>query len=134
MMQAERTLQAEIMARLNTRAWPLIALPVPNGIWLPAHDEAERRLVGRLIARMKADGLLTVGAPDLVLCWRDGSALVELKRPRSRDLLGRIAPAGRPCPAQSEIAERAARLGINHAFVTSWDELRQRLAEWGIAR
>jgi hypothetical protein len=130
---AERSLQAEIVARLAVSTWPLIALPIPNGLWIPARGPAEKSLVARLVARMKADGMLVPGAPDLVLFWRDGGALVELKRPKSRDLLGRIAPAGRPSAAQGELAERAARLGINHAIVHSWEELRQRLGEWGVA-
>jgi hypothetical protein len=133
MRQEERALQAEIMLRLSSRTWPVIALPIPNGIYLPAHNEAERAIVVRIVNRMKSDGMMTVGAPDLVILWRAGGALVELKRPRSRDLLGRLTPAGRPSAAQSELAERARRLGINHAFISSWDELRQRLGEWGAA-
>lgn len=132
MIAAERTLQQEIIARLACGRWPLIALPIPNGIYLPARSETERALVARLVARMKADGMLVPGAPDLVLFWAGGGAMVELKRPKSRNLLGRITPAGRPSPAQCELAERAARLGINHAFVSSWEELRRRLVEWGI--
>lgn len=134
MIGAERDLQLEVMTRLSSRAWPLIALPIPNGIWLSARSEAERAIVARLIARMKADGMLVPGAPDLVLFWQGGAALVELKRPRSRNLFGRISPAGRPSVEQNEIANRAAQLGIRHAFVTSWDELRQRLGEWGVRR
>lgn len=131
MIAAERTLQQEIMLRLACGHPSLIALPIPNGIWIPAHSEAERIIVCRLIARMKADGMLVPGAPDLILLWPGGGAMVELKRPRSRDLLGRISPAGRASPAQSELAERALRLGINHAVVRSWDELHARLGDWG---
>ena len=131
MIQAERTLQQEIMLRLNTGRWPLIALPIPNGLWIPARSEAEKNLVARIIARMKADGMLLPGAPDIIVLWPAGGAI--LKRARSRDLFGRVAPAGRPSAAQSELAARAARLGINHAFVSSWEELRARLAEWRIA-
>lgn len=131
MIAAERDLQQEIMVRLACGHRSVIALPIPNGIYLPARSEAERALVACLVARMKSDGMLVPGAPDLVLFWAGGGAMVELKRPRSRDLLGRVQPKGRPSAAQSELSERAARLGINHAIVTSWEELQRRLAEWG---
>lgn len=131
MRQDERAVQQEIMLRLSLGGWRVIALPIPNGLWIPARGEAERRIVCRFVARMKADGMLVPGAPDLALFWPGGGAMVELKRPRARDLLGRVAAAGRASPAQSEMAERAGRLGINHAIITSWDELRERLAQWG---
>jgi hypothetical protein len=105
---------------------------VPAGTWIPARTAAEKNLVARIVARMRADGMLLPGAPDLVLAWRDGAALVELKRPKSRDLFGHVLPAGRPSAAQTELAERAARLGVRHAYVTSWDDLRTRLGDWGL--
>lgn len=131
MIATERALQQEIMLRLGCGGSRVIALPIPNGIYLPARSEAERAIVARLVARLKADGMLLPGAPDLALLWPGGGAMVELKRPRSRDLLGRTLPKGRPSAAQSELAGRATRLGINHAFVSAWDELRERLAGWG---
>lgn len=127
--QIERALQAEIMVRL--RAWPVIALPIPNGIWIPARTAPERAMVARIISQMKANGLLVAGAPDLVLLWFQGAALVELKRPASRDLLTRR-QRGRPTEAQAAIAERAAELGVRHAYVTSWDELRDQMVVWGV--
>lgn len=128
--QAERTLQAEVMLRLRAGAWPVIAIPVPNGVWIPAQDDAEKRIVARIVARMKADGLLLPGAFDLSLHWRGGGGIIDLKRPASRDLLGRRSPAGKPTPEQLDLAERAERCGINYAFCTSWDEVRGRLQEW----
>jgi len=50
--QIERALQTEIVLRL--RAGALIALPIPDGLWLPARSEPERALVARLIARMQS--------------------------------------------------------------------------------
>lgn len=131
MRQEERSLQQEIMVRLSCGHRRVIALPIPNGIYLPARTEAERALVARLVARMKADGMLVPGAPDLALFWAGGGAMVELKRPQSRDIFSRLTPQGRLSAAQSEMAARARRLRIHHAIATSWDELRQRLAEWG---
>jgi|GEM_PF-3150279 hypothetical protein len=128
----ERALQAQILARLATTRRPLLALPIPNGVWIPARSAAERALVARLIARMKADGMLVPGAPDLVLLWPGGGALVELKRPPERDLFGRARPKGRLSAAQTALAERARRLGINYAVVTGWDELEARLSAWGV--
>jgi hypothetical protein len=86
-------------------------------------------MAARLVARMKADGL--PGAPDLVLLWPEGGPMVELKRPKGRDLF-RTRPAARPSEAQAAIAARAAQLGIRHAYCSSWDDLSARLAEWGI--
>ena len=129
-LQAERALQAEVMLRL--RAWPVIALPIPNSVYFPARTDAERAVIGRVISQMKNTGMLVPGAPDLILIWRDGAAMVELKRPKASDLLGKR-PAGRPTEAQIGMERRAADLGIKHAYVTSWDELHDRLGEWGVA-
>ena len=64
--QIERNLQSEILYRLNR--YPVVAIPVPNGIWLPARSEAEKGIVKRLIARMKTDGMLVPGARTSC-CW-----------------------------------------------------------------
>lgn len=130
MPQIERALQAEILLRLRAGAYPIIAVPVPNGVWLPARTPAERSLRARIIARMKADGMMLPGAPDLFLAWRNGCAFVELKRPATRDLLRRL-PAGKPTATQCAFAERAARIGVNYALCHSWDELYGLLEQWG---
>jgi len=129
--QMERALQTEIMTRLRAGAYPVLALPIPNSVYFPARTDLERALVASVIARMKETGQLLPGAPDLALFWAGGGGLIELKRPAARDLLGRRAPAGRPSQAQIDIAERAAALGVPHAYCSSWDEVRDRLAEWG---
>lgn len=131
--QAERALQSEVMIRLRAGGWPVIALGIPNSVWIPARTAAEKSLVARLIARLKADGMLVPGAPDIAVFLPGGrGGMIELKRPRSRDLLG-TKPAGRPSPAQIDLAERAAQLGCNHAYCTSWDEVRDRLTDWGVS-
>ncbi len=128
----ERLLQTEILLRLNSL--PIIALPIPNGVYLPARTEAERSMVARIITRMKSDGLLLPGAPDLCIFGRNGfGAMVELKRGKSRDVFGKITPAGRPSAAQTELAERAQRLGVRHAFVSSWEQMEVLLHQWGVA-
>jgi hypothetical protein len=129
-VQAERALQQEVMMRLRAR--PVITLAVPNSIYFPARTDAERQIIARVISQMKNAGQLTPGAPDLAIFWAGGGGMVELKRPKSRSLLGAV-PQGRPSDSQIEMAERAAGLGINHAFCTSWDEVAARLTEWGAA-
>lgn len=127
----ERLLQREIMMRL--KAWPVIAIPVPNQIYWPARTDAERAVIGRVIHMMKNSGQIVPGAPDLAIFFRGGGAMVELKRPKTKTLFGSRA-AGRPSDNQVEMAARAQRLGVHHAFCTSWDELAERLAEWGVER
>jgi hypothetical protein len=130
--QIERALQQEVMTRLRAGAYPVLAMSIPNGVFLPAHSKEEREIAARIISQMKASGQLVPGAPDLAVFFRGGhGALIELKRPASRDLLGNRIPAGRPSQEQRHFAERAADLGVHHAFCTSWDEVRARLAEWG---
>lgn len=119
------------MLRLRAGGWPVLALPIPNGIFLGGKSPAERTMAARIVAKMKSQGMLVPGMPDIVLAWRDGCALLELKAPESRDLFGKRRPAGRPSEAQKALAERAAELGINHTYCTSWEELRERLIEWG---
>lgn len=127
--QAERALQAEVMLRL--RSWPVIALPVPNSIYFPARTEGERKIIARVINQMKNAGQLVPGAPDLILLWSGGGGMIELKRPKSRSLLGTV-PRGRPSDSQIEMAERAVNLRINHAYCTSWEEVEVKLIEWGV--
>lgn len=128
--QIERALQQEVVLKL--RVWPVLALPIPNGMFIPARTESERVLVARIINRMKSDGMLIPGAPDLVVLWNGGGGMIELKRPAARSLLTKTA-AGRPSQSQLTMAERAAELGIKHAFCTSWDKVKDRLTEWGVA-
>lgn len=124
----ERGLQQEVMWRL--RSYPVVAVPVPNGVWIPARSEHEKALVARIIARMKTDGAMLPGAPDLACIWPSGGGFVELKRPAHRDLFGYHA-AGTASEDQLVFAQRCRKLGINHAFARSWEELRQHLADWG---
>ncbi len=129
--QTERALQSEVMLRLRAAGLPVIALPVPNSIYFPARSDAERSIIARVVSQMKAAGLLLPGSPDLVLFWRGGGGMIELKRGASRDLLGKRTPAGRPSEAQLDMAERAAGIGVPYAFCTSWEAVRDRLGEWG---
>ena len=132
-VQAERALQSEIMIRLRAGAWPVIALPIPNSIYFPARTDAERSIIARVISQMKNSGMLVPGAPDLALFWAGGGGTIEIKRPKTQGLLG-TRPAGKPTPAQITFAERAAELGTNHAYCSSWEEVRDRLTEWGVVR
>jgi len=118
--QLERNLQTEILYRLNR--YPVVAIPVPNGIWLPSHNEAERAVVARLMARMKSDGMLTPGSPDLVLMGEKRAVCVELKRGASRDLFGRR-PKGRLSPEQKTFRQRCVDCGVEYIVASSWEDV-----------
>jgi VRR-NUC domain-containing protein len=124
--QLERSLQTEILYRLNR--YPVVAIPVPNGIWLPAHNEAERVVVARLMARMKSDGMLLPGSPDLVIAGERRCVMVELKRPASRDLFGRK-PKGRLSPEQKAFQQRCIDAGVEYTVASSWEDIAAVLPE-----
>jgi len=122
----ERSLQQEVLYRLAR--YPVVAIPVPNGIWLPAHNEAEKAVVARLMARMKTDGMLTPGAPDLVLLGERGAVCVELKRSASRDLFGRK-PRGRLSPEQRAFRDRCINTGVDYLVADCWEDVQCMLPE-----
>jgi len=124
--QAERSLQTDILYRLAR--YPVVAIPVPNGIWLPAHNEAERTVVARLMARMKSDGMLTPGAPDLILMGERRAVCVELKRSASRDLFGRK-PKGRLSPEQRAFRDRCISAGVDYLVADRWEHVEAILPE-----
>jgi hypothetical protein len=124
--QLERGLQTEIMLRLSR--YPVVCAAIPNGLWLPAHTESERVLVARLIARMKSDGMLTPGAPDLVLMGARRSVCVELKRPASRDLFGRK-PKGRLSPEQQAFRQRCIDADVEYLVADCWEDVQAVLPE-----
>jgi len=118
--QLERSLQTEILYRLAR--YPVVACAVPNGIFLPAHNEAERVLVRRIVARMRHDGMLTPGAPDLVIAGERRCVMVELKRPASRDLFGRK-PKGRLSPEQKTFQQRCVDVGVEYIVAECWEDI-----------
>ncbi len=128
-VQTERPLLAECLLRL--RQYPVIAIVTPNGIPIPVRTPAEATIKARLIRRMKDDGMLLAGAPDMVLLWAAGCGVVELKRPAHKDIFG-YHPAGTPSADQQEFARRCNSLGIRHCFANSWPTLQEKLFEWGI--
>ncbi len=130
MRQIERDIQREIMLRLRFAPLDALIIPVPNGIWLPARNEAERSLIARLIARLKADGFLLPGAADLLVLARDFSGAIELKRPAASTLLGKT-PKGRLSEAQRGFKQSCEALGIAYALCSSWADVRDRLIAWG---
>jgi hypothetical protein len=129
-VQYERTLQEELLWRL--KRYSVLPLVTPNGIHIPVRSDNERLMRARLINRMKAEGMLLPGAPDIVLLWAKGAALIETKRPAYRDLWG-YHPAGTASQDQQEFARRADGLGIRHAYCSSWHALQKLLEEWGVA-
>jgi len=124
--QIERGLQSEILYRLAR--YPVVACAIPNGIFLPAHNEAERVLVRRIVARMRDDGMLTPGAPDLVIAGEKRAVMVELKRPASRDLFGRR-PKGRLSPEQKAFRDRCISAGVEYLVAECWEDIQYLLPE-----
>ena len=116
----ERSLQTEVLYRLNR--YPVVAVPVPNGLYVPAHNEREQAVVARIVNRMKTDGMLTPGAPDLVLAGAKGCLMIELKRPVSRDLFGRR-PKGRLSPEQKDFRDRCERAGVRYVVAYDWADV-----------
>ena len=124
--QLERNLQTEILYRLAR--YPVIACAIPNGIFLPAHTEPERVLVRRIVARMRDDGMLTPGAPDLVIAGEKRAVMVELKRPASRDLFGRR-PKGRLSPEQRSFRDRCVDAGVEYLVADCWEDVQHILPD-----
>jgi hypothetical protein len=118
--QLERALQSELLYRLAR--YPVVAIPVPNGLWIPSHNEAERTVVARLMARMKSDGMLVPGAPDLVLMGEKRALCIELKRSASRDLFGRK-PKGRLSPEQKTFQQRCVDCGVDYTVASTWEDV-----------
>jgi hypothetical protein len=53
---------------------PLVALPIPNGLWIPARTEAELSLVASIIADENRWHVIGLARLDLVLLWAGGGA------------------------------------------------------------
>ena len=118
--QIERTLQVEIAWRL--KAYPVVAAAIPNGLWVPSHNPAERAVVARIINRMKTDGMLTPGAGDMILAGAKGCCFVECKRPTTRDLLT-TRPKGRLSPEQRAFRDRCAAAGVRYVVAYDWEDI-----------
>jgi hypothetical protein len=126
--QLERSLQTEIMLRLNR--YPVVPISVPNGLWIPARSPAEQALVGRIVRRMRDDGMLTPGAPDLVLMGQKGALCVELKRAASRDLFMRR-PKGRLSPEQRVFRDRCRDADVPYIVAYDWADVECSLGRSG---
>jgi len=124
--QLERSLQTEILYRLAR--YPVVAIAVPNGIFLPARTEEERVLVRRIVARMRDDGMLTPGAPDLCIAGKKRCVMVELKREHSRDLFMRR-PRGRLSPEQKMFKQRCVDAGVEYLVAYCWEDVQVILPE-----
>lgn len=131
MIQAERALHAEIAVRLRMAPLRAVWISPPNGVWIPCRSEAERSLVARLIARMKADGQLTPGAPDFVFLGTDRCLCIELKREAACTLIGKH-PAGRQSDTQGAFEAECRRNGVPYRICRSWPEVRDALIKHGL--
>lgn len=125
MAQAERVLQQEVTLRL--RALGVLSFSVPNSLFFPARTEAERALIARVVSQMKNDGIITPGAPDLVIAGNGVVCFVELKTAGSRDLLGKTKRPGQLSDLQKEFRDRCADAGAPYYVCHSWDEVKAAL-------
>jgi hypothetical protein len=128
--QAERNLQREVVVRLTFAPLAAIVVGSSNGVYLPARTPVERVLAARLVARLKADGSLTPGAPDLIFLWGGGCGCIELKRPEEKRLFDR-ARAGRLSDAQVQFQARCVMHAVRYAVCDSWPSVRDTLMSWG---
>jgi hypothetical protein len=128
--QAERILQREITTRLQFAPVAAVVVPSPNGIFLPTRSPTERDLVRRIVYRLKQDGALCPGAPDLLFLWATGCGCMELKRPAEKTLLGRQS-AGQLSDDQKAFRALCQQLGIPYEVVMSWPQARDVLKAWG---
>ncbi len=129
-VQIERALQQEVMLRLMALRPKCVIVPVPNSIWIPTRSPAERAMAARIISQMKKSGQLLPGAADLLVLWGTGSGAIELKRPPTRTLLGKL-PGGRPSESQKDFATLCRAQGVRHCYATSWEEVHTALFIWG---
>ena len=123
--QLERSFQIEVAYRL--KRYPVVSVPVPNGLWVPSHTEAERAVVARIINRMKTDGMLVPGSPDLCIAGRNGTIMAELKRSKSRDLFT-VRPAGKQSPAQREFQTKCEAVGVRYIVAYEWATIEDSIA------
>ena len=106
--------------------FPVVYAAIPNGLWIPARAEQEKALVARIMARMRNDGQITPGAPDLFVAGAKGALCVELKRPVSHDLFGRK-PRGRLSPEQKVFRDRCVAAGVEYLVADCWEDVECRL-------
>lgn len=106
--------------------FPVVSAAIPNGLWIPARSEQEKALVARIVSRMRNDGQITPGAPDLFVAGARGALCVELKRPVSRDLFGRK-PKGRLSPEQKAFRDRCVAAGVEYLVADCWPDVESRL-------
>src|SRR4051794_11634306 len=126
--QLERSLQTEILLRLGR--YPVVAVSVPNGVYIPSRNADEAAIAARIINRMKSDGMLPPGAPDLVLLGAKGALCVELKRPTSRDIFTRR-PKGRLSPEQKVFRDRCEEAGVEYLVAYDWADVECSLGDSG---
>lgn len=126
MIQLEKTLQQEVILRLLR--YPVVPVVVPNSIYFPARTEAERAIIARVVSQMKNTGMLTPGAPDLILMGEKGALCVELKREHSRDLFMKR-PRGRLSPEQKMFKQRCVDAGVEYVVAYCWEDVQAVLPE-----
>jgi hypothetical protein len=128
--QLERILHQEIDVRLRALGADLVWISPPNGVYLPARTDSEKRIAGRIVSQLKTGGMLTPGAADYVFLWNGGCGCIELKREAAKTLLGKVR-AGKQSDDQIAFQARCERAGVPYRVARSWDEVKAALVDWG---
>lgn len=131
-MRAESALQSSVMQLLARLHPDLVAWAIPNGAWFYGADPKRAKII---VHNMKRDGLLTPGAADICIAGQGRVALVEIKTPTARDLLGKTRHGGRLSDDQRAFAERCGACGVPYFVARSWEDVERAIATvWRDAR
>lgn len=103
----ERQVQRAIIKALRLAFPDVFTFAIPNGAVLAGSQRQRSAQMGALLG----DGLVK-GCPDICCLWRDGGAMLEVKRPKGAKV----------SPEQKAVHALLALRGIPVAIVRSVDE------------
>jgi hypothetical protein len=104
--------------------------PVPNGVKIGGKDKLA---IVRTVAKMKADGKIKPGAPDLMFVIRGRAVFIEIKPPPYRNLSGRLT-IPKVERHQGEQHRRIRLAGGRLEVLTDVLQLQALLNEYGVGR
>ncbi len=131
MSAPEFHLQKDV-CELLTMAYPDVWFAsIPNGAALCAtNDPVGRQRAKREISKLKITGM-KVGAPDLLLCWKDVTS-TGYPLPHTGFVELKAGKTGRLSDDQEAVHESLRALGHRVAVCRSTDDLIATLTEWGV--